>query len=124
MRGVVLFDQNSNGSKQDKGEERLSQFVIASGNTAEMLELIKETLHQMALFVNPPITIPRIRIVCFGRDAVIPAALQNIFSDFRGTIRFISKHDAFHDFHMVKDICGYLRIMHISRRKLQIQRVA
>ena len=123
MATTVLFNQNGNRSNKNKSEERLCEFVVSCCDTAKMFEFIEETLHQMTLFVQPPITLPRVRIIRFRRYTVIPTAFQNVSPDFRCAISLVAKHNTVNDFHMVKNVCGYFGIMHISRGELQMQRI-
>ena len=55
----------------DKGEETRSELIITRGDSAELLELEEEGFHKMAFLVEPPIDIPRIRIIFPRRDTEI-----------------------------------------------------
>ncbi len=109
----MLFNQNGNSRDKNESEKRLGKLVVTGGNTTKVLEFVEETLHQMALFVNPPIAIPRVGVVHFWRYAIIAAAHQNIFPDFLGAISLIAKHNALHDFNMVKHIGGNFGIVYV-----------
>ena len=53
----MLFDQNEDSGEVDEAEERLGEFVIAGGNTAELLNLLPKSLNQMSFFVFPPVAL-------------------------------------------------------------------
>ena len=55
----------------DEGKEAGSEFIEASGNSSELLELEEEGFHEMTLLVKPPIDVPRIGIIFPGRDTEI-----------------------------------------------------
>ena len=55
----------------DKGEESRCELVITRGHPAELLELEEEGLHKMAFLVEPPIDLPRVRVISFWRDTEI-----------------------------------------------------
>ena len=55
----------------DKGKEAGSEFIIAHGNSAKLLELEEEGFHKMAFLVEPPIDEPRVGVIRLGRDAEI-----------------------------------------------------
>ena len=55
----------------DKSQEAGSEFVEAGGNPPELLKLEEEGFHKMAFLVEPPIDIPRIRIIFPRRDTEI-----------------------------------------------------
>ncbi len=102
----MLFNQNGNSRDKNESEKGLGKLVVAGGNTAKVLEFVEETLHQMALLVNPPVAIPRVRVVYFWRNAIIASAFEDVFPDFIGAISLIAKYNALHDFNMVKNISG------------------
>ena len=55
----------------DEGEEAGSEFIEASSNPSELLELEEEGFHKVTLLVKPPIDIPRIDIIYPRRDTEI-----------------------------------------------------
>ena len=55
----------------DEGQEAGSEFIEASGDPSELLELEEEGFHKMAFLVKPPIDVPRIGIIFPWRDAEI-----------------------------------------------------
>ena len=55
----------------DEGEEAGSEFIEASSNSSELLELEEEGFHKMTLLVKPPIDVPRIGIIFPRRNTEI-----------------------------------------------------
>ena len=55
----------------DEGEEAGSEFIEASSNSSELLELEEEGFHKVTLLVKPPIDVPRIGIIFPRRDTEI-----------------------------------------------------
>ena len=55
----------------DEGQEAGSEFIEASGDPSELLELEEEGFHEMTLLVKPPIDVPRIGIIFPRRDTEI-----------------------------------------------------
>ena len=55
----------------DKGKEASSELIIASSDSAELLELEEERFHKMAFLVEVPIDEPRVGVIRHGRDAEI-----------------------------------------------------
>ena len=55
----------------DEGQEAGSEFIEASGDPSELLELEEEGFHKVTLLVKPPIDIPRIGIIYPRRDTEI-----------------------------------------------------
>lgn len=90
--GIVLFDQNADGSNKNKSKESGSKLIIARGNTSEKLELEKEAFNQMAFLVMPPIALPRLFDTGFRRDVVAGALRTNVLSNFLGAICFVAKY--------------------------------
>ena len=66
----------------DKGQETISKLVISCSNAAKLLQLQKEYFNQMPLLIKPPIHIPKIRFITFGRDAEISSVIGNILPQF------------------------------------------
>ncbi len=75
----------------DEGEEARSEFIITGGNPAELLELEKERFHKMAFLIKPPIDIPWIDFVIFGRNAEICIVVSNKLPQRPFSIGLISK---------------------------------
>ena len=55
----------------DEGQEAGSEFIEASGDPSELLELEEEGFHKVTLLVKPPIDVPRIGIIFPRRDTEI-----------------------------------------------------
>ena len=55
----------------DEGKETGSEFIIANGDSSELLEFEEELFHKMAFLVKPPIDVPRISFTLPGRDTEI-----------------------------------------------------
>ena len=55
----------------DESKEAGSEFIEAGGDPTELLKLEEEGFHKMAFLVEPPIDIPRIRIIFPRRDTEI-----------------------------------------------------
>ena len=64
----------------DEGEEAGGEFVIAHGDTAELLEFEEEGFHKMAFLVQPPIDRPGIGDIRRRRDTVIRAVIGDILA--------------------------------------------
>ena len=61
----------------DKSEEARGEFIIARGDSAELLEFEEECFHKVAFLVEPPIDEPRIGLVIPGRDAEIRVVVSD-----------------------------------------------
>ena len=61
----------------DEGKEAGSEFIEASGNSSELLELEEEGFHKVTLLVEPPIDVPRIGIIFPRRDTEIRVVVGN-----------------------------------------------
>jgi len=79
---VVLFQQNHDAGQVDKGLETADQLVISRRNPAEVFQFIEKTFDQMPLFVLPPITFPRVRIIFFWRYGVSSFLLGDVVPNF------------------------------------------
>ena len=66
-----LCKKNTDASEMDEGEEAGSEFIEASGNSSELLELEEEGFHKVTLLVKPPVDEPRIGIIFPRRDTEI-----------------------------------------------------
>ena len=53
----MLFDQNKDSGEVDETKKRLGEFVITSGNAAELFDFLPKSLNQMPFFVFPPIAL-------------------------------------------------------------------
>ena len=56
LKMVESFEQNEDGSKVNKAQKGLSEFVVTSGDAPELLDFLPEALDEVTLFVHPPIT--------------------------------------------------------------------
>ena len=91
MAGIVLNQQNDNGSDQHKSKERSVELIIAGKKPTKSFEFLKETFNQMALFVGVPVHGPRIVDVALGWDGISSCLGDDVLADrFRG-IRFVAK---------------------------------
>ena len=63
-----------------EGKEARSQFIVAGGYSAKLLELEEEFLYKMAFLIQPPVDIPRVGIVFFRRYAKIRVVVGNVFA--------------------------------------------
>ena len=61
----------------DEGKEAGSEFIEASGNSSELLELEEEGFHKVTLLVEPPIDVPRIGVAFPRRDTEIRVVVGN-----------------------------------------------
>ena len=61
--------------------ETTSKLAVSCGNAAELLEFLKETLHQMTFFVEKPVAFPRMLFIEFGWDAVGSVIAGNVIAD-------------------------------------------
>ena len=66
-----LCKKNTDGRQMDEGTEAGSEFIEASGNSSELLELEEEGFHKVTLLVKPPIDVPRIGVAFPRRDTEI-----------------------------------------------------
>ena len=55
----------------DEGEEAGSEFVVADGDSTELLELEEELFHKMTFLVEPPIDVPWVGVIRPGRNTEI-----------------------------------------------------
>lgn len=78
----------------------------------------------MALFIDPPVTTPRVHRIAFGWDSVFAILNLNVVQNLFCTVSPISKHIATRNVHVRQDIYRNRAIMDISGRKLKINRIA
>ena len=76
----------------DKSEEAGSEFVEAGGDPTELLELEEEGFHKVALFVKPPIDLPRIGIICLWRDTEIRVVVGDELTELPLAIGSVSEN--------------------------------
>ena len=76
----------------DEGEEAGSEFIEASSNPSELLELEEEGFHKMAFLVKPPIDIPRIGIIFPRRDTEIRVVVGDKLSKLPLTVGSVSEN--------------------------------
>ena len=76
----------------DEGEEAGSEFIEASSNPSELLELEEEGFHKMAFLVKPPIDIPRIGIIFPRRDTEIRIVVGDKLSKLPLTVGSVSEN--------------------------------
>ena len=55
----------------DEGEEAGSEFVVADGDSTELLEFEEELFHKMTFLVEPPIDVPWVGVIRPGRNTEI-----------------------------------------------------
>lgn len=66
----MLFHQNTDSGDQNKGKKAGSQLVISGSDPTRRLDFLKKALNKMALFIQPPVTRPRLFGVEFRRDII------------------------------------------------------
>ena len=76
----------------DESQEAGSEFIEACGDPSELLELEEEGFHKMAFLVEPPIDIPRIRIIFPRRDTEIRVVVGNELTEFPLAIGPVSEN--------------------------------
>lgn len=86
MKSVVLNEQNSNSRKIGTSEKRGIELITSDGNSAKPLDLLKEVLYQVMLFVSVPIHSPWLRNIVLWWDRIISLVFCNKSSDRIGSI--------------------------------------
>ena len=76
----------------DEGEEAGSEFIEASSNSSELLELEEEGFHKVTLLVKPPINVPRIGIISPRRDAEIRVVVSDELTELPLAIGSVSEN--------------------------------
>lgn len=117
MTKAILFQQNHNGGKKNKGLEAIDEFVITCSDPAKMLQSVEKAFDQMPLFVLPPIAFPWIGIVFLRRYCISPFAASDIVSDFLCTISFISHYYTAADIDLLHERYRSFAIMNITASK-------
>ncbi len=109
----------------DKSQKAASPFIVASSNTAKLFQFQKECFHQMSFLIEPPIHIPRIRIIALGWNAEISAMISDILSQRPLSVSFVSQYshsrtklDCF------QHLLSNLHVMHVSGGQLDMNRIA
>lgn len=120
----MLFQQNHDASQVNKGFEAADQLVISHGDAGVMLELIEETLDQMAFLILPPITFPRILVVYFRRYGKSRTLFADEVTNTLGTVGLVSHNNASTDIDQGQNICGDCAVVDVPTRKQQFDRVA
>lgn len=108
----------------NESEKALSEFVIAGGDSAKLLEFLKEALHQMAFFVEPPVAIPGIFLVGLRRDAIRSTGCFNKASDVLRTVGFVTQHHASFQGHITQGSDCLLGIMQVAGGEMHMDGVA
>ncbi len=85
-RVLISFDPEANGGKGDCGEEVSCKLVIAGRDAPEVLELVEETFHEVALPVQVIGHRALLPAVPLGRDVGARAVVGNEFEDGAGVV--------------------------------------
>lgn len=108
----------------DEREESSGEFIVAGGDSPEVLELLEKTLHEMALFVLPPVAWPRFINVGFGRDAVGGAVFLNEAADVFRAIGLVCHDDHAFQRDMRKNVRRHGAILNVPCGELDMDGVA
>jgi len=86
-----MADHDEGGDQMESGEESLAQLVVASGDTAEMFELVEKAFHAVALFIEHFVVeeffAPRVD----GRDNGFQSVPGQALADAVGIIAFVQR---------------------------------
>ena len=85
----ILGDPDHDGSELNESQKAASKLVVTSGNPTKLLELLKETLYQMAFLIKEPVTFPGMLFVGFGWNAVGSTLADDIIADSPCTVCFV-----------------------------------
>ena len=108
----------------DKGEESRCELVITRGHPAELLELEEEGLHKMAFLVEPPIDLPRVRVISFWRDTEIRITARDKLPQRLFAISLIRENGCAFQVNSAEQFFSYCDIVHIACGQHDLDRVA
>ena len=120
----MLFRQKPNRSKENKGKEGNSKFIITGSDSAKSFDLVKEAFYQMTLLVDMVITRPGIGHAFPGRDGVISTVLGNVFSNMSRSVCLVTQNIAAGDIYPGKQINRRLCVMHLPASEYEVYRVS
>ncbi len=89
-RVLISFDPEADAGKGDCGEEVSCQLVMAGRNASEVLELVEETFHEIALAVQVMGCGALLPAIPLGRDVAARALVGNAFEDGAGVAAAVS----------------------------------
>ena len=108
----------------DEGQEAGSEFIEASGDPSELLELEEEGFHKMAFLVKPPIDVPRISFTIPGRDAEVRVTVGNKLAKRPFAIGFISKDSRSFQVNPAEQLFSDSNVMNVAGGQHDLYRVA
>ena len=86
-----LCKKDTDASQVDEGQEARSEFFIADGDSAELLEFEEEGFHKMAFLVKVPIDIPGVGVIRLGRDAEVRIMVSDKLAELPLAIGLVRK---------------------------------
>ena len=107
----------------DHGEEVLGQLIITGGHSAEVLQLGKEPLDQVALAIEPSAEVGLRPPVRLGRDIGERSPLTERRPDAIGIVRLVRQHYR-PGTNMVEQVVGCLAVMALPGGQAQSDREA
>ena len=108
----------------DEGKETGSEFIIANGDSAELLELEEESFYKMAFLVEPPIDVPRISFTIPGRDTEIRIMVGDELAKRPFAIGFISKDSRSFQVNPAEQFFSDSNVMNVAGGQHDLYRVA
>jgi len=82
------------------------------------------TLDRMALFILPPVALPRIWVVCFRRYGISSHLFADEIANALGTVCFVAHNNASVDIDKGQNIRGNGAVVDIPAGRQQLDRVA
>lgn len=120
----MLFQQYSNSGNVDECQEGDIEFVIAREYPAEPLELLKEALNQMPLFMGAPVNRPCVGNIALWRNRIEGFLRFNIVPARFRTIRFITEDIAPRDIDLAEQGYNVYGVVVVAGTERKSQRIA
>ena len=108
----------------DEGKKAGSEFVVANGDSAELLEFEEELFHNMTFLVKPPIDVPRISFTIPGRDAEVCIMVGNKLSKRPLAVGLISKDSRSFQGNPTEQLFSDSDIVNVASSQHDLDRVA
>jgi hypothetical protein len=89
---ILLFEPESDSGEFDEAHEVGEQLVVSSGDTTELLELVEETLDDVAFFVEIDVIRALDPAVSFRRDDGFCAGLGDLLDKMISVIALVGDH--------------------------------
>ena len=120
---LVSFQQNKNRSKKETSKKNIIALIITSSNSAKPFKFLKKAFDHMAIFIDMPVTIPRVDRIDFWRNRIFTVFSLDIVENAICPICLVRKNIAFRKIKARQKIYSHCGIMDVSRSEKKLQRI-